>query len=111
MHQSLLGDLGEDVAGVEQQVLVAVVLDLGAAVLREDDDIAYGDIHGDALAVIIGTAWAGCDDLAFLRLFLGGVWDDQARSSRLLGLQWLNEDPVLERLDRGCHVKTPFMSV
>ena len=43
------------------------------------------------------------DDGAFLRLFLGGVGDDQTRSGRSLGLIGLNEDLVLEWLDVHGH--------
>ena len=34
------------------------------------------DVHGDALAVLVAGAGADGDDFAFLRLFLGGVGDD-----------------------------------
>jgi hypothetical protein len=95
----------EDVAGIEQQQLLAVVLDLGASVLAEDHDVALGDIEGYAVAVVIDTARTGGEHLALLRLLLGGVRYDQAGSRGLLCFERLNEDAILERLDRDCHVK------
>jgi len=90
--QSLLGDDGEDVAGVEEQVVLPRVLHLGAAVLAEDDDVALGDIERDAVAVVVDATGAGRDDLALLRLLLGSVGNDQTRGGGLLGLEGLDED-------------------
>ena len=106
----LLLDDGEDVAGGQEQVLLAVVLDLGAAVLAEDDDVALGDIERDAVAVVVDATGAGRDDLALLRLLLGSVGDDQARGGGGLGLEGLDEDAVLERLDGDRHFGSPFFS-
>ncbi len=105
VFRSLLGDDGEDVARVEEQVLLAVVLELGAAVLGEHDDIALSDVHRDASALVVDATGTGGDDLALLGLLLGGVRDHETRSGGLDCLEGLNEDAVLERLDRGCHVK------
>ena len=57
------------------------------------------DVEGDQLAGVLGTA-AGADGqhFALLGLFLGGVGNDQARSSGLLGLAGANDDPVIEGL-------------
>ena len=99
------GDDGEDVARVEQQVVGAVVLDFGAPVLAEDDDITLGDVERDAVSLVVDATGAGGNDAALLRLLLGGVGDDQPGSGGLLGLERLDEDAVLERLDRGCHDK------
>lgn len=105
MPESLLGDDGEDIAGVEQEIVLPVVLDFGAAILREDHDIAFGDIERNSVALVINAAGAGGDDLALLRLLLGGVGDDQAGCGGLDSFKGLDEDAILERLDRGCHVK------
>src|SRR3954453_4090946 len=89
----LLVDDSQHVAGREDQVLLAAVLDLGAAVLAVDDGVAFGNVQGDPLlAILVPAAGANCDDGAFLRLFLGGIGDDQTRSGRGLGLVGLNED-------------------
>ena len=53
------------------------------------------------VAVLVEATRADGDDLALLRLLLGGVGDDQAGGSGLLGLDGLDDDAVLERLDGG----------
>ena len=88
----------------EQQLLV-VVLDLGAAVFAEDHDVTLGNIEGDSLSVVVNAARTGCEYLALLGLLLRGVGNDQARGRGLLGFERLNEDAILEWLDRDCHVK------
>src|SRR5699024_211085 len=96
----LLGDDSQHVAGRQDQVLLVVVLDLGAAVLAVDNDIAFGHVQRNPLvAVLVPPAGADGDNGAFLRLFLGGVGDDQTGCGRGLGLIGLNEDLVLEWLD------------
>src|SRR6202167_5885470 len=71
---SLLLDDGEHVTGGEHQVLLAGVLDLGAAVLAVQHDVTDLDVHRDALgARVIEPARADRKDLALLGLLLGGV--------------------------------------
>src|SRR5690606_1164529 len=94
----LLLDDREDVAGREDEVLLAVVLDLGAAVLAVQNDVADLHVELDALAVLDAARTDGQDD-ALLGLLLGGVRNDQARSRGLLGVERLDHDAVLERLD------------
>src|SRR3954453_3349445 len=111
----LLVDDRENVAGRQDEVLVGAELDLGAAVLREDDGVAFLDVHRRALAVL-ESAGADREDLALLRLLLGGVRDHDAGRRRLLGLQHLNDDAVLERLDvdlggRGHDLTSPTLRV
>src|SRR3954454_15936901 len=99
-HECLLVDDCQHVAGRQDQVLLAVVLDLGAAVLAVDDDVTFGHVQRNPLlAILIPAAGADCDDGAFLRLLLGGVGNDQTRRGRGLGLVGLYEDLVLEWLD------------
>src|SRR5512139_759485 len=74
---SLLHDR-EHVARGEDEVLLAVVLDLGTAVLGVHDDVTDADVEGDALlAVLVETPGADRQDLALLGLLLGGVRDDE----------------------------------
>jgi hypothetical protein len=89
----------EHVARGEDQVLLAVVLDLGAAVLRVDDDVADAHIERDAVAVVVDPARSHGEDLALLGLLLRRVRDDDAGSGGGLRLAGLNDDLVLERLD------------
>src|SRR3712207_5568547 len=97
----LLLDDGEQVAGGEHQVLLAGVLDLGAAVLRVDDHVADVDVERDAVAVVVDATGAHGHDRALLRLLLGGVRDDQTGGGGGLGLVGLDHDAVLQRLDRN----------
>src|SRR6201988_4554695 len=96
----LLVDDCQHVASGQDQVLLAVVLDLGAAVLAVDDDVALRNVQRNPLvAVLVPPAGADCDDGAFLRLLLGGVRNDQTGRGRGLGLIGLHENLVLEWLD------------
>src|SRR5687768_10094878 len=109
---SLLHD-GEQVTGGEDEVLLAAVLDLGAAVLRVDDDVTHVHVERNAVAVVVDAPGAHGDDRALLRLLLGGVRDDQTGGGGGLGLVGLDHDPVLQRLDvdlgSGRHVgDAPF---
>src|SRR4051794_11360015 len=110
--RSLLHD-GEQVAGGEHEVLLAGVLDLGAAVLRVDDHVADVHVERDAVPVVVDAAGAHGDDGALLGLLLGCVRDDQTGGGGGLGLVGLDHDPVLQRLDAdlgsGRHVgDAPF---
>src|SRR5665809_74858 len=97
----------EDVARGQNQILLAVVLHLGAAVLAVDDLVADRDVERDALVPVLDKA-TGADrqDLALLGLFLGGVRDDQAGRGGLLRVERLDQDPVFERLDGNRHLLT-----
>src|SRR6478735_11217866 len=97
------GNDREDVARGEDEVLLTGVLDLGAAVLAVDDLVADGDVQRNAVAVVVDATGTDAQDLALLGLLLGGVRDDQAGSRGLLGLQGLDNDPVLEGLDVDRH--------
>src|SRR3954463_10020449 len=97
----LLGgaDLGEDVTAREDEQVLTVDGDLGAAVLRVEDHVADGHVDGDQLTgVLRATARARGDDLTLLGLLLGGVGDDEAAHGRLLGVAGADDDPVFERL-------------
>src|SRR3954447_15726859 len=98
--EALLLDDREHVAGGEDEVLLVVVLDLGAAVLAVDHDVTDLDVERHTLgAALAEAARAHREDGALLRLLLGGVGDDEAGGRRLLRLERLDEDAVLERLD------------
>ena len=62
----------------EDQVLLVVVLELGAGVLGEEHLVADLDVHRDALAVVVEAALADGHDRAALRLLLGRVGQDDA---------------------------------
>ena len=113
-RDGLLLDDGEDVAGGQDEVLVAAVLDLGAAVLAVEDDVADGDVERNAVAVVVDAARADGEDGALLGLLLGGVRNDDAGGGGRLGLVGLHDDAVLERLDAdlgGGHGGSPLLGV
>src|ERR1700722_19292920 len=112
----LLLDNREDVAGREHQVLLARVLDLGAAVLAVQHYVADFDVDGYAHALVVYTTRTNRDDLALLGLLLRGVRDHEPGRGNLLGLERLDDDAVLERLKNnlggGRHYLTsPFGNV
>src|SRR5690349_12960023 len=91
--------LGEDVAAREDQQILPVDGDLGAAVFRVHDLIADRDVDRDQLAGLLrALARADGENLALLGLLLGRVGDDESADSRLLGLGGPDDDPVLQRL-------------
>mgnify|MGYP006961463007 CR=1 FL=1 len=71
---------------------------------RQVGDVADGDVQRHAVALVVDATRAHREDLALLRLLLGGVRDDQAGGGGLLGLERLDDDAVLERLERNRHV-------
>src|SRR5256714_963193 len=101
----------EHVAGGQDQVVVALDGDLGAAVLRVDDLVADLHVEGHAGA-LLEPAGADRDDLALLGLLLRSVRDDDAGDGGLLGLARLDHDAVLERLQIELrHLLPPYAPV
>lgn len=80
-----------------QKHLLLVDLDLGSAVLGEQDGVAGLEGHGDAGAV--GGAAAGADghDDALVELRLGRLREEDAAGRHFLRRAPLDEDPVQER--------------
>src|SRR3990172_3778635 len=68
----------EDLFLAQDHVLDAVDGDLVAGVLAEEDAVALLDLERADLAVLEVAALADGDDLALLRLLLGGLGDEQA---------------------------------
>src|SRR5262245_36931629 len=94
-----LAQHAEDLVLAQDHVLRAVDLDVGAAVLADQDAIALLHFGRDALAVLGEAAGPDGHDLALLRLLLGGVGDDDAAPDGLLLLDAADEQPVGERLE------------
>src|SRR3954466_4570524 len=97
-RSAVADDLGEHVGFAQDQNFVGAELDLGAAVLAEDDLVALFDVHGDVLAIFVARAWADCEDLAALRLLLRSVRQDDAAARRFLFLEDFDDQTVAERL-------------
>src|SRR6266516_2953202 len=109
---ALLFDDREDVACGQHEVLLAGVLDLGAAVLAVEHDVADRNVERDAVAVVVEAAGADGDDGALLWLLLRGIRNDDARGSRRLGFVRLDHEAVLERFDAdlgGGHGESPLL--
>src|SRR5262245_16164440 len=104
----LLGENPQHVVFAQDDVLRAVDLHIGPAVLADEDTVALLHFHGDALAFLGHAAGADGDDLALLRLLLGGVRNDDPASLHLLLLDSTNQDPVGERPD--VHSSPPRMA-
>src|SRR5437867_5305379 len=97
-------DDAEDVLLAEDQVLLAVELDLGAGVLAEQHPVAGLHVEGQHLPVLL-LARADRHHLPLLRLLLCRVGDDDAaRALLLLLLDAPDDHPVLQRANPNRHV-------
>src|SRR6201986_5192484 len=78
-------DLRQHVRLPEDGELLAVPLDLGAAVLAVEPLVAFGDVERSALTrVLVDLAVADRENLALLGLLLGCIGQDDATGSGLL---------------------------
>src|SRR3954463_2583127 len=93
------GDLGENVRLAQDQQVLPVDDDLGAAVLGVEDLVALRDVERHALVVVAELAVADRQDLAALRLLLRGVGQDDAARGRLLLLDRLDDQTIAKRLE------------
>src|ERR1700743_3781249 len=97
--QISLSDLGEDVGLAKHEQVLSVDLDLGSAVLAVEDLVALLDIQRSPLACVIEPAVAGSEDLALLRLLLGGVGEHEATRSGLLLLDRPHDQTIAQGLE------------
>ncbi len=75
------------------------------AATREQDAIAGLDVQRDELAVFVASAGADGDDLAFLRLLLRRIRDDDPAGGLGFGFDPANDHAVMKRAELGlCHV-------
>jgi hypothetical protein len=96
--RAVADDLRQDIRLAQDQDLVDADLDLGAAVLAEDDLVALFDVHGDVLAILVAGARTHGEDLAALRLLLRRVRQDDAAHRGLLFVEDLHDQTVAKRL-------------
>src|SRR5579875_1251119 len=107
---SWLLDLGQHVGLAEDEELLAVHLDLGAAVFAVQDLVALGDVQRGPLAgVLVDLAVANGQDLALLGLLLGGVRQDDPTRGGLLLLDCPHDQPIAEGLE--LHLNRPPVEV
>src|SRR5690625_7067305 len=93
-----LRDYRKNVAGRENQILLAGVLHLCTAVLAVDNAIADGNVERNAVSVVIDAAGADGNNFALLRAFLSGVRNNKAGRRGLLSFEGTQNDAILERL-------------
>src|SRR6058998_1115970 len=99
-------DDAEDVLLAEDQVLLAVELDLGAGVLAEQHPVAGLHVEGQHLPVFL-LPRADRHHLPLLRLLLGRIGDDDAaRALLFLLLDAPDDHPVLERANPHRHERS-----
>src|SRR5680860_421991 len=91
-------DPGQNVGLAQDQQVLAVDLDLGAAVLAVENGVALADVERPALAVLDGAV-PNREDLALLRLLLRGVGEHDAAGGRLLLLERPNDQAVSKGLE------------
>src|SRR5437016_9550075 len=99
---------GEDVFLAHDEVFLVVDLDLGARILAEQDLVAGLHVEGNLLPIVADLSGPDGDHLAFLRLLLGGVRDDDPASLDLLLLQTLDHDAIVQRTH--LHLPAPSSS-
>src|SRR3954451_18471564 len=87
----------EDVAFLHDDQVFTVDLHLGARPFAEQDLVAGLDVQRRDLAVVSAGARADRDHFAFLRLFLGGIGNDDPAGSLFIGLDTADEDTVMKR--------------
>src|SRR6267142_5912353 len=88
-----------DVRLLHDEEILAVELDLRAGPFAEQDAIALLDVEWNERALFIAGARADGDDLAFHRLFLGGVRNDDATLGFAFFLDALDHDTVVKRTE------------
>src|SRR5437016_12636399 len=106
---AIAGDLREHIRLAEDQVVVGADLDLGPAVLGEDDLVALSQVHRDELSVVVPGAGTDCEDAAALRLLLRGVRKHDAARRRLFLFEDLDDEAVTKWLQ--VHAEPPDCSL
>src|ERR671912_1084047 len=96
-------DDAEDFVLAHDEQLLAVDLDLRAAVLAEQHAVTGLNVEFLARAVLLAFAIADGDDLALLRLLLRGVGDDDPAAHLLALFNAAHDHTVMQRSDVRCH--------
>ena len=89
-----LGDDAHDVGFLHDQEVLTVDLDFGAGPLAEQDAVTGLDVERVHAAGLVTGARADSDDLALLRLLLGGIGDDDAPLGLLFAFDTADDDTV-----------------
>src|SRR5690348_5606454 len=92
-----LANNAQNIAFLHDDQVFTVDLHLGARPLAEQDLVAGLYVERRDLALVAASAGADGNDFAFLRLFLGGVRNDDSAGRLLVGLDSADEDAVMKR--------------
>src|SRR5260221_13374716 len=92
-------DDAHNVRLLHDEELLTVELDLRAGPFAEQDAITLLDVKRHHYALLIAGARADGNDLAFHRLFLGGVRNDDAAFGLAFFLDALDHDAVVKRTE------------
>src|SRR5213592_4624610 len=90
----------EHIGLAKDQVLFGVDCDFGAAVLSVENLVSDLELHRNS-DVLLEPAGTDRDDLALLRLFLGGVGNEESTAHLLRVLERLDYDAIGEGSDLG----------
>src|SRR5579872_7564240 len=83
-----------DVALFHYEVLDTIDFDFGTGPFAEQDAVTDLDVDRDKLAALVAAAGSDGNDLALLRLLLGGVRNDDATSGLRFGIESLDDNAV-----------------
>src|SRR5690606_1413357 len=89
-------DDAHDVALLHDQEVLAINLHLGPGPFAEEDRVARLDVERNQLAAFVAGARADGDHLAFLRLFLRGVGNDDPAFGFEIAFRTSDDDAVVE---------------
>ncbi len=106
--RKLLYDDRKDVAGGQNEVLVAAGLDFGSTVLGVDDDVANSYVNRYAVAVVIETAGGRLQQLRLPAASPVRSPELPGRKRGLLCFERANNNTILKRLNRDRHSDSPF---
>src|SRR6266576_4592429 len=90
-------EYAHNVALLHDQVIDAVELNFGAGPFSEQDAIARLQLNRYQVALVIAATRADGDDLAFGRLLLRGIGNDDSACGLVFGIDALDHDAVVKR--------------
>src|SRR4051812_1442653 len=96
-----LRDHAHDVGLFHDQEVLAIDLHFGARPLAEQHTVARLEIDRDQLAVFVAPTGPDSDDLAFGRLLLGGVRNDDAALGLLIRFDAADHHAVMQGTEVG----------
>src|SRR5689334_11913910 len=88
-------EIREQIVFAEDQVLFAIDLHFGAAVLAEQHLVASLHLEGDDLAVLVALTRADGDDLGLDRLLFRRVRNEQTTRSLGLLIETLDQNSIV----------------